>query len=338
MGTERKDAFVAKVVGRQTAGAYGLLLLTTFFWGANTVFAKLAVGEISPMALVSLRWLGVVLVLAPFAYRSIARDWAALRARWPYLMSMGALGLAVFNGVFYWAAHHTSAINIGILQGVMPMFILLGTFGLYRVRISLYQTFGVGITMLGVAVVGLEGDLDQLRTISFNWGDLLVLFACVLYAAYTIGLRRRPDTGAVTLFFALASAAFLMSLPMLLTEVNLGLTQPPTTVGWVIAALVTVFPSLLAQIFFIHGVQLIGPARAGIFLNLVPLFAVALAFFVLDERLQMHHLVALILVVAGIGLAERSSMLGGSNDWSKADNDDVDKGTRSAFRRRKKLG
>ncbi|MFP6796958.1 MAG: DMT family transporter, partial [Pseudomonadales bacterium] len=194
---ENESVLGATVVGRRTAGAYGLLILTTFFWGANAVFAKLAVGEISPMVLVSLRWLGVVLVLGPFAIRSVARDWAALRARWPYLMTMGALGLAVFNGIFYWAAHHTSAINIGILQGVMPMFILLGTFGLYRVRISLYQALGVGITMVGVAVVGIEGDLDQLRRVSFNRGDLLVLLACALYAAYTIGLRHRPETGAV---------------------------------------------------------------------------------------------------------------------------------------------
>jgi len=315
---ENESALAASAVGRQAAGAYGLLILTTFFWGANAVLAKLAVGEISPMALVSMRWLGVVLVLAPFAIRSVASDWAALRARWPYLMTMGALGLAVFNGIFYWAAHHTSAINIGILQGVMPMFILLGTVGLYRVRISLFQALGVGITMLGVVVVGIEGDLNQLRTVSFNRGDLLVLLACALYAAYTIGLRHRPETGAVNLFVALASAAFLMSLPMLLMEVRLGWTQPPTSLGWAIAGLVAIFPSLLAQIFFIRGVQLIGPARAGVFLNLVPLFAVTLAFFILDEQLQMHHLTALILVVAGIGLAERSSMLGRSNRTEQA--------------------
>ncbi len=306
------------VLGTRTATAYGLLVLTTFFWGANAVFAKLAVSEISPMALVSLRWLGVVLVLGPIAIRSVVREWPVLRARWPYLMAMGALGLAVFNGIFYWAAHHTSAINIGILQGVMPMFILLGTFGLYRIRFSLHQALGVGLTIVGVVVVGIEGDLNQLRAISFNWGDLLVLLACALYAAYTIGLRHRPETGAVSLFVALASAAFLMSLPMLLIEVRLGWAQPPTAVGWAIAGLVAIFPSLLAQLFFIRGVQLIGPARAGIFLNLVPLFAVTLAFFILDERLQTHHFIALIFVVAGIGLAERSSMLGRSNGTEQA--------------------
>jgi len=301
------------VLGGRTASAYGLLVLTTFFWGANAVFAKLAVGEISPMALVSLRWLGVVLVLGPIAIRSVVSEWPVLRIRWPYLMAMGALGLAVFNGLFYWAAHHTSAINIGILQGVMPIFILLGTFGLYRIRFSLHQALGVGLTFVGVVVVGIEGDLNQLRTISLNWGDLLVLLACALYAAYTIGLRHRPETGAVSLFVVLASTAFLMSLPMLFIEVRLGLAQPPTAVGWAIAGLVTIFPSLLAQLFFIRGVQLIGPARAGIFLNLVPLFAVTLAFFVLDEQLRTHHLIALIFVVVGIGLAERSSMLGRSN-------------------------
>ena len=122
------------VLGGRTASAYGLLVLTTFFWGANAVFAKLAVGEISPMALVSLRWLGVVLGLGPIAIRSVVSEWPVLRIRWPYLMAMGALGLAVFNGIFYWAAHHTSAINIGILQGVVALLSLRGTVGLYPMR------------------------------------------------------------------------------------------------------------------------------------------------------------------------------------------------------------
>lgn len=285
--------------------AYMLLSFTALCWGANAVFGRMAVGEISPMALVTARWLGVFVLLALFAHRHVLRDWPVLRPHLFLVTSLGVLGFTAFNALFYVAAHYTTAVNIGILQGSIPMFILVGAFAAYRARVTRLQVAGVALTMTGVVIVGSGGSLARLAALAVNFGDVLMIGACLLYAGYTVALRKRPPVSALGLFAVMAFAAFMASLPLVVAEISLGLFQWPTAKGMIIVTLVTLFPSFLAQIFFIQGVTLIGPGRAGVFVNLVPVFASILAVVLLDEPFEVFHAIALGLVLGGIWLSER---------------------------------
>ena len=291
--------------GAATSRAYLLLTFTSICFGANTTFAKLLVGEASPMVVVALRWLLVVLLLAAFNSKTLMRDWPHLRPRLKFLFAMGALGFASFNALFYIAAHHTTAVNMGIIQGMMPALVLAGAWLAYRTPARRLQWVGAAVTLAGVAVVASAGDAERLLRLRFNTGDLLVVFAVVLYAGYTVGLRRRPESTALGLFTVLAASAFLASLPMVAAEAWLGEFQAPTLQGWVVIALVALLPSFLAQVLFIQGVEIIGPGRAGIFVNLVPVFAAIIAVAYLGEDFHLHHGLALALVLGGIWLAER---------------------------------
>lgn len=257
------------------------------------------------MVVVALRWLLVVALLVAFNSRSLVRDWPNLRPHLGFLFAMGALGFAVFNGLFYIAAHHTTAINMGIIQGMMPVFVLAGALLAYRTPTRTPQWIGVGVTLAGVAVVASAGEAERLLRLRFNGGDLLVVLATLLYAGYTVGLRRRPESTALGLFTVLAASAFLASVPMVAAEAWLGEFQAPTSRGWGVIALVALFPSFLAQIMFIRGVEIIGPGRAGTFINLVPVFAAIIAVGYLGEDFRVYHGVALALVLGGIWLAER---------------------------------
>ena len=285
--------------------AYLLLTCTSICFGANTTFAKLLVGEASPMVVVALRWLLVVVLLVAFNSRGLVRDWPNLKPHLGFLFAMGALGFAVFNGLFYIAAHHTTAINMGIIQGMMPVFVLAGALLAYRTPTRTPQWIGVGVTLAGVVVVASAGDVERLLRLRFNQGDMLVVLATMLYAGYTVGLRRRPASTALGLFTVLAASAFLASVPMVAVEAWLGAFQAPTPRGWGVVALVALFPSFLAQIMFIRGVEIIGPGRAGIFINLVPVFAAVIAVAYLGEDFRVYHGLALALVLGGIWLAER---------------------------------
>ena len=132
-----------------------------------------------------------------------------------------------------------------------------------------------------------------------------MILACFLYAGYAVGLKRFSGVSSLSLFTVIAFVAFLTSIPMSFTEYLLGNLQWPTGEGWIIVALVTFFPSFLAQICFIQGVAAIGPGRAGVFVNLVPVFAAILAVTILQEPFKMYHGVALALVISGIWLSER---------------------------------
>ncbi len=287
--------------------AYLLLTATSVCWGANAVLGRLAVGEVSPMALVALRWSGTLLLLLVFANRAVRRDWNILRAHLVFVAAMGTVGFTAFNALFYVAAHTTTAVNIGIIQGAMPVFVLVGAFAAYRTPVGALQLIGVVVTLAGVVIVASSGSVARLAALAVNHGDLLMVVACGLYAAYAVGLRRRPPASSLGLLTMMAAAAFAASLPLALGEASLGRFQWPTATGWLIVALISVFPSFLAQIFFIQGVALIGPGRAGVFVNLVPVFASLLAVTFLDESFEAFHAVALALVLGGIWLSERGS-------------------------------
>jgi len=292
------------VIDSRHLRAYLLLIITTGCWGLNAIISRLAVGEISPMQLVTFRWLGVVLLLLMFARRQIIRDWPVLRRHLPFLFLMGSCGFTVFNALFYVAGHHTSAINIGILQGSIPIFVLIGSLLILRHPISVIQGIGVVVTLLGVVIVASHGDIGELAALSVNRGDLFMLIACFFYAAYSIGLSRRPNASALALFAIMATVAWLVSLPLAAFETwQLGWAWPTPT-GWLLVLLVTILPSFVAQISFIHGVTLIGPGRAGVFVNLVPVFASIMAVIFLQEVFELYHALALALVLGGIGLSE----------------------------------
>ncbi len=294
--------------GLSTGGAlkaYALLTGTMMCWGMNAVLGKLAVGEVSPMVLVSARWLGVLILIALFLAKGVKRDWPVLKRHLLFLGLMGAAGFTCFNALFYVAAHSTTAINIGILQGAIPIFVMMGAFAVYRDRITPLQLLGVLVTATGVIVVATGGSLERLLALAVNDGDFLMIAACFLYASYAVGLRRRPNVPTLSLFAVMAAAAFVVSLPFLGVEAWLGQLQWPTALGWLVIGLVTLFPSFLAQIFFIQGVDILGPGRAGVFANLVPIFASLFAVVVLSEDFAIFQAAALALVLSGIWTSER---------------------------------
>jgi drug/metabolite transporter (DMT)-like permease len=283
-----------------------LLILTTLMWGGNAVASRLAVGHISPMALTCLRWLGVCFILAPLIRRQVAAKLPALLPRWPYIVMMAALGFTAFNALMYAAAHHTSAVNLTILQGSVPVLVLIGSFVWFGTRIRLVQVLGMAVTMVGVVTVAARGEIETLTTFAFNIGDVWMMFACAAYAAYTVALRKRPPVSGFVFFAAMAGVAFVLTVPLLAWEVARGTVIWPDARGWAILVYVALFPSLLSQIFYMRGVELIGPGRAGLFVNLVPVFGAMLAVALLGEPFRLYHALSLALVLGGIWLAERN--------------------------------
>jgi drug/metabolite transporter (DMT)-like permease len=289
---------------------YLLLILTTLGWGGNAVASRMAVGQISPMTLTSARW-GVVLVLllATF-HRQIAGALPLLRRQWIAVLLMGASGFTVFNALNYVAAHYTSAVNLSITQGTVPMLVLLGGLVAHRAPVKGRQLAGAAVALIGVAMVASGGQIDALLRLRFNIGDVMMFTAAVVYAGYTVALRDRGGgggAGQVPFFFGLAVAAFLTSLPLVAIEAATGGFHAPTAKGLAILTFIALAPSFMSALFFMRAVALIGPARAGLFFNLVPVFGALLAVLVLGEPLGLHQVVALMLVLGGIAIAERKT-------------------------------
>lgn len=290
--------------GRLFANPYLLLVLTTAMWGGHSVVSRLAVGEISPASLTFLRWFIVAGIMLSLRGQGLREYWPVLKPRMVYLALMGALGYTSYNILLYWSAHSTTAINISIINGAMPAMIFAGAFLAFGQRIAAIQWIGMLISTAGVILTGAKGDLQHLLDLTINRGDILILIAVILYSGYSVLLRKRPLVPSLVFFAAMTPAALVSSLIPLGLEIASGEFFWPSARGWLLLIYVAICPSLLSQIFFIRAVELIGAGRAGLFTNLMPLFGAGLAVLILGETLALYHIVALVLVLGGILLAE----------------------------------
>jgi drug/metabolite transporter (DMT)-like permease len=281
-----------------------LLSLTALFWAGNAVAGRLAQGQISPMQLSFLRWTLAALIIFVARREAIKASWPLVKPKLGFVLFLGALGLMGFNAFLYLAAHRTEGVNLLILQGAIPILIILGATLWFGERIGLVQIFGTLITMIGVMVTATDGSWERLKSLTFNSGDILMFCSTLCYAGYALLLRKRPALPALDLFFYLAAGASLASLVALAIETAMTGWVSPTRFGWLLVAYCTLLPSICSQIFFIRGVELIGAARAGLCVNLIPVFGAAL-MVAIDEEFTAGDAIALLLVLGGVALAER---------------------------------
>ncbi|TPI35353.1 DMT family transporter [Mesorhizobium sp. B3-1-6] len=286
--------------------AYLFLLSTMLLWGGNSVAGKLAVGHVSPMTLVFLRWVMAVLILAPIGWRTLREDWPEVRRHWRLLAGLGACGFTIFNVIFYTALNYTTAINVSIEQAAIPIVIILANFVLFRLRVQPLQVVGVVLTIVGVELTASHGDLGQLLKFDLNFGDAIMLVAVLCYSLYSVGLRLKPAIRWQSFMLALSIAALLISLPFFVWEVASGRVIVPDARGWALTLYTALGASVVSQVLYIKGNELIGANRAGLFINLVPIFGTLLSVLIVGEQFQAYQAFALALVLGGIALAEYS--------------------------------
>lgn len=286
--------------------AYVLLSLMAVFWAGNQVLGRAVAGHIPPIALSFLRWSLAALIVLPFALPHLRRDWPVVRETWLLVAFLGVAGGGAFNTLQYIALNYTTALNGAVLSSASPILIAITCVLIFKDRLTLTQILGTAISLAGTTVVVSRGELETLRTFSLNGGDLLMLLAMAMAAIYTAYLRLRPDLHWITFLFYMFLASGLFNLPLLLIEmIVFGKMLQPTLVTVLAIGYVSIFPSILAYLFFVRGVELIGGVRAGMFMYLIPLFGAAMAIALLGEPLASFQIVGFMLILAGVALTSR---------------------------------
>jgi drug/metabolite transporter (DMT)-like permease len=276
-------------------------------WAGNTIAARLAVGEVSPLVIVFMRWTIVFVILLITQRKQLPAALPRLKGKWVWVFMMGALGLSFFNTLFYIAAQSTTAINLGLIQCAMPMFILIGISLIFRTILTFRQIMGTIMTMAGVLIIIGKGNFSVLLGLQVNTGDWIMLVACIFYAGYTIGLRNRPDINNMTMMAVFAGAAWVLSIPIMLVEVLQGTAQwPATHLAWLVVLFISLVPSFMSQVFYMRGVDLMGPDRAGVYSNLVPIYSAILGVLILNEAFSLYHFLSISTVITGLTIISQS--------------------------------
>ena len=269
--------------------------------------ARYITPEATPISLSLWRWLTATLMLAPFAWRPMLEDAPKLRAQWRSLLLLGLTGTGVYNAIGYSGIQYTTATNALLIQSVTPALIPLFAFLLVRERIGIAAIAGVTVSCAGVLAIASKLDLQALLALELNRGDLWLLLNVALWALYTVCLRWKPvGLHPSSFVLVLMLIGVVQLLPLYAWDLATGggiRASPASLLGVLYLGL---FPSVLCYLMWNRAVAEIGPARAGTYLYLVPVFGITLAMLFLGERLHLYHLIGMTLIVGGIWLASKA--------------------------------
>lgn len=299
-------SMVKRLTDALFANAYVLLTLVSLFWAGNQILGRAMAGVVPPITLGCIRWTLATIFLLPVAWSSLKADWPMVRANLGFLAFLGVIGGGAINTFSYIGLNYTTAMNALVLNSSAPIFIVLFCILIFGDRITIGQVMGILISIAGVLIVVLHGDLTTLAELSLNRGDLFVVAGMASWGIYTALLRKRPPVAPLSFAAATFAAAALVNLPFALGEALTGHLPHATPASLLAFAYVGIFPSVLAYMFYNRAVELIGASRAGVFNHLVPLFGAVLAFVLLGERLGLHHVAGFALILVGIWLAARA--------------------------------
>lgn len=285
---------------------YLLLALAVLFWSGNFIVGRAAREVIPPIAFNFWRWAIALAILLPFAWTGLWRHRDVIRREWKILAALGLSGLTVFHSAVYIGLARTEALNGFVYFACSPLFFVLISWLMFRERITVAQALGIAASIAGASVVIARGDLEVLAGLRLAVGDLWLLGAVVLWALYSVLLRRRPaELPPLVLLAAVVLFALAFLVPFYAIELASGRTVelgPESLLGLLY---VSVFASVIAYIFWNRGVAEVGPNPAGVMIQLMPVFGAVLAVLFLDERIAAYHWLGAALVLAGILLASR---------------------------------
>jgi drug/metabolite transporter (DMT)-like permease len=284
---------------------YLLLSITALCWAGNAIIGRLAAGHIPPVTLAFLRWSLAFLIILPIAWKHLARDWPAIRARLGTMILLAITGISAFTSLQYWSLEHTQALNTLLLQSAGPLIVALWSLILLGLRLTLTQAIGVALSLTGVLVILLHGDFTALAGIEFNRGDLIFTVALAIFGLYSVMSLKRPNIHGLSFAGFTFGCGAACLVPPLILELLLRPAMELNTANLLSLFYVAVFPSTVAYLCFNRGVQLIGANRAAPFFHVVPVFGSVMAFVFLDERPQLFHIIGFALVLIGVFVASR---------------------------------
>jgi len=282
---------------------YLLLILAVLFWSGNFVLARGIREWIPPVSLNFWRWMGALAILAPLGLPRLWGQRAIFLRHWKMVLGLSIPAITVFNAFIYHALQTATATNTVLVNAMIPVFIAVTAWLVLGERLSLRQTAGVLISLVGLVFIITRGEPALLKTLTLSRGDLWTLGAAMAWAIYSVLLRKRPaEMDPIAFLTLLIIFGLVVALPWYLWELHEegGFSLSPAALGSL--AYVALFPSVLSFIFWNNGIEKVGANRTGIFIHLMPVFSIIMAVLFLGERLKGFHLLGMALIFSGIAL------------------------------------
>ena len=289
--------------------AYLLLTFSALFWAGNFIVGKFAtLFEIPPLSLNVFRWLSVWLILLPFTYKEIYKNLPIIKKKWFVISFMGLITISTFNSVVYFALNHTQVINAVLVLAAIPAATIVFSSLMNIEKTNIFQLFGLFLSIIGIGSIISNGDIQKIISLNFNKGDSWMLVCVITWALYSTLLKKNKfKFSQFTLIQLMVTAGLFFLIPQLLYEKSIGLEVNFNKAFFTILFYVVVFPAIAAYYCWQKGVEIIGPNRASMFIQLMPLFSAVMAILIFKEKFELYHFVGAAFIVSGIYLSNKKT-------------------------------
>ena len=288
--------------------AYGLLILTTLFWSGNFIVGKAAsMFDIPPFSLNFYRWLFAGIILLPFTFKEILQKKKYIFDNIGFFIILGITSITIFNSAVYYSLYYMQVISGVLMISTIPVWIMFISSILGIEKTNKFQIIGVILSLLGVIFIITKSDINLIKNLDFNKGDLIMASGMFAWALYSALLKKKSyEISQITLLEVVIIIGLLFLVPIYFLEIKFGnqliLNKPfILTLSYVV-----LFPGLASFFFWIKGISIIGANRAGVFLHLMPIFGSLMAIILFNEKFMFYHLLGAIFIIAGITLSNKN--------------------------------
>ena len=290
--------------------AYLILILTTIFWSGNFIVGKAAsMYQIPPFSLNFYRWFFAGLILLPFTYQELIKKKKYIINNLGFFIVLGITSITIFNSIVYYSLYYTQVISGILMISTIPVWIIFISSILKIEKTNIYQIIGVILSLTGVIFIITKADLNLIKNLDFNKGDLSMVIAMFSWAIYSALLKsKKYEISQVSLLEVVIICGLFFLIPIYFIEMNMGNLIILGKPFYLILAYVVIFPGLASFFFWIKGISIIGANRAGIFLHLMPIMGAIMAMLIFEERFMFYHILGAIFIIAGITLSNKKKL------------------------------
>ena len=287
--------------------AYLILILTTIFWSGNFIVGKAAsTYQIPPFSLNFYRWFFAGLILLPFTFKELIKKKKYVFDNIGFFTLLGITSITIFNSIVYYSLYYTQVISGILMISTIPVWIIFISSILNIERTNIFQIIGVVFSLTGVIFIITKADLEIIRNLNFNKGDLSMVVAMFSWAVYSALLKsKKYEISQFSLLQVVIITGLIFLTPIYLIEMYLGNVIVIGIPFVLTLTYVVFFPGLASFIFWIKGISLIGANRAGVFLHLMPIFGAIMAMVIFKEKFMYYHILGAIFIIAGITLSNK---------------------------------
>ena len=290
--------------------AYFILILTTIFWSGNFIVGKAAsMFQIPPFSLNFYRWFFAGLILLPFTYKEIINKKKYILENLGFFIILGVTSITIFNSIVYFSLYYTQVISGILMISTIPVWIIFISSILNIEKTNIFQILGVILSLTGVIFIITKADINLIKNLDFNKGDLSMVVAMFSWAIYSALLKRKKyKISQISLLEVVIICGLIFLAPIYFIEMSMGKLIILEKPFYLTLAYVVIFPGLAAFFFWIKGISIIGANRAGIFLHLMPIFGAIMAMVIFDEKFMYYHFLGAIFIIAGITLSNKKKL------------------------------